>query len=41
MTISSNTFLARDNGIGISKDEQKNLFKKFYQIDTKAKNSFP
>ena len=27
-------FYVKDNGIGIPKDKQKNLFKKFYQIDT-------
>jgi signal transduction histidine kinase len=27
-------FSVKDNGIGISKENQKNLFKKFYQIDT-------
>lgn len=27
-------FYVRDNGIGISKDKQKDLFKKFYQVDT-------
>lgn len=30
----SATFFVRDNGVGISEDDQKNLFKKFYQIDT-------
>jgi signal transduction histidine kinase len=28
------TFYVKDNGIGIPKDKQSNLFKKFYQIDT-------
>lgn len=28
------TFSVKDNGIGISEDAQKGLFKKFYQIDT-------
>lgn len=27
-------FYVKDNGIGISKKNQKNLFKKFYQVDT-------
>ena len=27
-------FSVKDNGIGISKENQKLLFKKFYQIDT-------
>ena len=27
-------FYVKDNGIGIPKDKQENLFKKFYQIDT-------
>jgi signal transduction histidine kinase len=27
-------FNVRDNGVGIPKDKQDNLFKKFYQIDT-------
>lgn len=27
-------FSVKDNGIGIPKDKQKNLFKKFYQVDT-------
>lgn len=27
-------FYVKDNGIGIPKDKQKNLFKKFYQVDT-------
>lgn len=31
------TFFVEDNGIGIPKDEQKNLFKSFYQIDTSLK----
>ncbi|MEM2855664.1 MAG: sensor histidine kinase [Candidatus Nitrosocaldaceae archaeon] len=30
-------FYVKDNGIGIPKDKQANLFKKFYQIDTSAK----
>ena len=30
-------FFVKDNGLGISKDEQKNIFKKFYQIDTTSK----
>ena len=28
------TFYVKDNGIGIPKDKQSNLFKKFYQVDT-------
>lgn len=28
------TFCVKDNGIGIAKEKQKNLFKKFYQVDT-------
>ncbi|NQV40446.1 MAG: HAMP domain-containing protein [Nitrosopumilus sp.] len=28
------TFYVKDNGIGIPKDKQNNLFKKFYQVDT-------
>lgn len=28
------TFYVKDNGIGIPKDKQHNLFKKFYQVDT-------
>jgi len=27
-------FYVKDNGIGIPKDKQNNLFKKFYQVDT-------
>jgi len=27
-------FQVKDNGIGISEEEQKNLFQKFYQVDT-------
>lgn len=30
-------FFVKDNGMGISKEEQKNIFKKFYQIDTTSK----
>src|SRR5574337_833639 len=30
-------FYVKDNGIGIPKEKQKNLFKKFYQIDTSVK----
>jgi len=31
------TFFVRDNGVGISEDQQKNVFKKFYQVDTSSK----
>jgi signal transduction histidine kinase len=31
------TFFVRDNGIGIPSDQQKNIFKKFYQVDTSLK----
>jgi signal transduction histidine kinase len=31
---SSLVFYVKDNGIGISQDKQKELFQKFYQIDT-------
>jgi len=27
-------FAIKDNGVGIPKDRQKNIFKKFYQADT-------
>jgi len=30
------TFFVKDNGIGISEDQQKNIFKKFYQVDTSS-----
>jgi signal transduction histidine kinase len=30
-------FKVKDNGVGIPKDKQTNLFKKFYQADTSAK----
>ena len=30
------TFCVKDNGIGIAKEKQKHLFKKFYQVDTSA-----
>ena len=30
-------FFVKDNGAGISLEEQKNIFKKFYQIDTTSK----
>lgn len=30
-------FYVKDNGIGISKEQQPNLFKKFFQIDTSAR----
>lgn len=33
------TFSVRDNGIGISEDAQKFLFKKFYQIDTSERRN--
>ena len=26
-----------DNGVGISEEQQKNIFKKFYQVDTSSK----
>lgn len=29
-------FVVKDNGIGIPKDKQQNLFKQFYQLDTSA-----
>jgi len=28
------TFSVKDNGVGLSQEEQKNMFKKFYQVDT-------
>ena len=28
------TFSVKDNGMGLSQEEQKNMFKKFYQVDT-------
>jgi signal transduction histidine kinase len=31
------TFFVRDNGVGISEEQQKNIFKKFYQVDTSSK----
>lgn len=31
------TFFVQDNGIGISDNQQKNIFKKFYQVDTSSK----
>lgn len=31
------TFFVRDNGAGISEDQQKYIFKKFYQADTSSK----
>ncbi len=30
------TFFVRDNGVGIAKEQQKNIFKKFYQVDTSS-----
>ena len=30
-------FCVKDNGVGISKEMQKGLFKKFYQVDTSAR----
>ena len=32
-------FYVRDNGIGIPKDKQKDLFKKFYQVDSSLERS--
>jgi signal transduction histidine kinase len=31
------TFFVRDNGVGISEEQQKHIFKKFYQVDTSSK----
>jgi len=31
------TFFVRDNGVGIPENMQKNIFKKFYQVDTSSK----
>ena len=31
------TFFVRDNGVGISDEQQKHIFKKFYQVDTSSK----
>ena len=31
------TFFVKDNGVGISEEQQKNIFKKFYQVDTSSK----
>jgi signal transduction histidine kinase len=31
------TFFVRDNGIGISEEQQVHIFKKFYQVDTSSK----
>ena len=33
-TEDSVTFFVKDNGVGIDKEKQPNLFKKFYQVDT-------
>jgi len=33
------TFFVRDNGVGISEDQQTNVFKKFYQVDTSSKRT--
>lgn len=33
------TFYVKDNGSGISKEKQEQLFKKFYQVDTSLKRS--
>ena len=32
-------FYVKDNGIGIAKNKQKDLFKKFYQVDTSLERS--
>jgi signal transduction histidine kinase len=31
------TFFVRDNGVGISVEQQEHIFKKFYQVDTSSK----
>jgi signal transduction histidine kinase len=31
------TFFVRDNGVGISEEQQEHIFKKFYQVDTSSK----
>lgn len=31
------TFFVRDNGVGISAEQQEHIFKKFYQVDTSSK----
>ncbi|MFZ8908592.1 MAG: sensor histidine kinase, partial [Nitrosopumilaceae archaeon] len=31
------TFYVKDNGVGMSEDQQENIFKKFYQVDTSSK----
>ena len=33
------TFSVQDNGIGISEENQKNVFKKFFQVNSTAKRS--
>ncbi len=31
------TFFVKDNGVGISEEQQEHIFKKFYQVDTSSK----
>ena len=31
------TFYVKDNGVGMSEEQQENIFKKFYQVDTSSK----